>query len=129
MKLEAKELAEAMAVEGLEAATIKRVLLNLGFSQEEAVRAVARAYIVAGMEGRERQTPARGGEAERASSAKGGDGKPPSTTDGRELAALERRLSVLEERVAALINLLAEYVPTIVEKVNAGRQHHGGVQG
>jgi len=123
----ARELAEAMAAEGLEAATIKRVLLNLGFSHEEVVRAVARAYIVTGMEGREGPPPLRGGEAERASSAREGDGKPLLTADGRGLAALERRLSVLEERVAALINLLTEYVPTIAEKVSAGRQRHGGV--
>ncbi len=108
MKFSAKELAEAMASEGLSPELIKKVLLNLGFSVDEAVRSIARVCIILNRN----QEEARDDKEvviEEISA-------PPRKED---LRALERRLSILETRVSAIIDLLSDYVPVMIEKIRA----------
>ncbi len=125
MKVGVKELAEAMAAEGVEPPIIKRVLLNLGFSQDEAVRAVARACIVVGRGQDEQLTPSTR-KVEHALSVKKEETSSPTSL--RELDSIQRRLSILEGRVAALIDLLSEYVPAIIEKVRTREPCNEGVR-
>jgi len=125
VKAGVKELAEAMAAEGVEPPVIKRVLLNLGFSQDEATRAVARACIVVGKGQDEQATPSTR-RAEQALSVKKEEASAPMSL--RELGSIQRRLSILESRVAALIDLLSEYVPAIIEKVRTREPCNEGVR-
>jgi len=133
LKYSAKEVAEAMASEGLEPALIKRVLINLGFSNDEAVRAVARACIIMGRkieQDRSQDFP------QLAELVKKYDTTLSSLTrDVEEIKAsltlptvkdvetIERRVSVLESKVNALIDLLSDYAPMIIEKVRARGQY------
>lgn len=116
--VQAREIAEAMAAEGIGPDLIRRVLLNLGFNKEEVQRAAARACIITGAgrsESPMSRAPSREGEASKTAV------KEASTplADARVVENLQRRVSVLESRVAALIDLLSEYVPFIVEKVRS----------
>ena len=125
MGREAKEIAEAMAAEGVEPELIKRVLLNLGFSREEALRAVARACIVVG---RGEDHASQGPRKVEASTVLKREEASSSTVGVRELEMLQRKVTVLEGRVTALIDLLSEYVPAIIEKVRAREPYNGGVR-
>ncbi|MCX8204546.1 MAG: hypothetical protein N3H31_02710 [Candidatus Nezhaarchaeota archaeon] len=121
MKIGPKEVAEAMAAEGVEGDVIKRVLLNLGFSQEEAVRAAARACIgIVSLSrgGGQAQSQQRG---ESSTIAKREEGVP-------NIRELQRRVLTLEGRVAALINLLSDYVPDIAEKIKSKEVNDGEVR-
>ncbi|MEM4700245.1 MAG: hypothetical protein QXT74_04765 [Candidatus Nezhaarchaeales archaeon] len=124
MKTGPKEIAEAMAAEGVEPDVIKRVLLNLGFSQEEVIRATARACIIT-------TSPSFSKEGGQAQGQRGGVGRT-AVKEGdvvpHNVKELQRRLSVLEGRVTALIDLLSDYVPAIVEKVRAKELNDGGVR-
>lgn len=114
-----KEIAEAMAAEGIEADVIKRVLLNLGFSQEEAVRAAARACVSTASSSLSKEDK-EGGEVQ---GQRRGEGRAPIKMEKEgalpNAKELQHRLSILEGRVAALIDLLSDYIPVIVEKVKA----------
>lgn len=123
MRLGPKEIAEAMAAEGIEADVIKRVIVNLGFSQEEAVRAAARACIGTASAGT--------GKEEGRRDQQRGEGYVLAKAEGEGASAkdLQRKVSILEKRVSALIELLSDYVPEIVERVRAKEAGDGGVRG
>lgn len=126
--VQAREVAEAMAAEGIRPDLIRRVLLNLGFSKDEAQRAVARACIITGVEGDRHEEPS--SRAHQKEPASRTNVKEPlaASIDVKVVEGLQRRVSVLESRVAALVDLLSEYVPAIVERVRSREPCNGGVQ-